>query len=82
MEVCAETSLYTITKQLKRQIEKDYAGLVARIFGQYRDLFPLDKFTIEDIDVIYMMDVTNQILTCISLTFSISGLSPLYEVVG
>ncbi|KAI4158586.1 MAG: hypothetical protein LQ342_007284 [Letrouitia transgressa] len=48
LEVCAGTSLYTITKQLKRQIEEDYAGLVARIFGQYQDLFPLDKFTIED----------------------------------
>ncbi|KAI4147190.1 MAG: hypothetical protein LQ341_001848 [Variospora aurantia] len=48
LDVCAGTSLYTVTKQLKRQIEEDYAGLVARIFGQYQDLFPLDKFTIED----------------------------------
>ncbi|KAL8640475.1 MAG: hypothetical protein Q9228_002616 [Teloschistes exilis] len=48
LEVCAGTSLYTITKQLQRQIEEDYVGLVARIFGQYQDLFPLDKFTIED----------------------------------
>ena len=31
LEVYAGTSLYTITKQLKRQIEEDYAGLVARI---------------------------------------------------
>ena len=82
LEVCAGTSLYTITKQLKRQIEEDYAGLVARIFGQYQDLFPLDKFTIEDVGVTCMMDVTNQMLTCISLTCSISGLSPLYGVVG
>ncbi|MCJ1435303.1 hypothetical protein MMC27_004675 [Xylographa pallens] len=48
LEVCAGTSLYTITKQLKRQIEEDYAGLVARIFEQYQNLFPLNKFTIED----------------------------------
>ncbi|KAL6717353.1 hypothetical protein ACLMJK_005268 [Lecanora helva] len=48
LEVCAGTSLYTIAKQLKRQIEEDHAGLVARIFGQYQDLFPLNKFTIDD----------------------------------
>ena len=82
LEVCAGTSLYTITKQLKRQIGEDYAGLVARIFGQHQDLFPLDKFTIEDVCVSCMMDVTNQMLSCISLTSSTSGLSPLYGVVG
>ena len=59
LEVYAGTSLYAITKQLKRQIEEDYAGLVARIFGQYQDLFPLDKFTIEDVGVIYIVDITN-----------------------
>ncbi|MCJ1414078.1 hypothetical protein MMC32_000403 [Xylographa parallela] len=48
LKVCAGTSLYIVTQQLKQQIEEDYAGLVARIFGQHRDLFPLDKFTIED----------------------------------
>ncbi len=53
LEVCAGTSLYTITKQLKRQIEEDYAGLVARIFGQYQDLFPLGEFTIEDVGLTY-----------------------------
>ena len=82
LEVCAGTSLYTITKQLKRQIEEDYARLVARIFGQHRDLFPLDKFTIEDVGVTCMMNVTNQMLTSIAFNFSISGLSPLYGVVG
>ena len=82
LEVCAGTSLYTITKQLKRQIEEDYAGLVARVFGRYQDLFPLDKFTIEDVGGTCMMDVTNQMLTCISLTCSINGLSALYGVVG
>ncbi|KAK4182395.1 putative histone-lysine N-methyltransferase [Podospora australis] len=48
LEVCAGTSLYTITKQLDRSIEDDYRALVVRVLGQYRDLFPLDKFTIED----------------------------------
>ena len=82
LEVCAGTSLYAITKQLKRQIKEDYAGLVARIFGQYQDLFPLDKFTIEDVGVIYTIDITNCMLICIPLAFSISGLSPLCGVVG
>ncbi|KAK4696569.1 hypothetical protein P7C71_g1360, partial [Lecanoromycetidae sp. Uapishka_2] len=48
LEVCAGTSLYTITEQLKGEIEEDYARLAARVFGQYPDLLPLDKFTIED----------------------------------
>lgn len=52
LEVCAGTSLYTITKQLDRSIEDDYRALVVRVLGQYRDLFPLDKFTIEDVGVI------------------------------
>ena len=82
LDVCAGTSLYTVTKQLKRQIEEDYAALVARILGRYQDLFPRDEFTIEDVGGTCMMDVTNQMLSCISLTFSISGLSPLYGVVG
>ena len=82
LEVCAGTSLYTITKQLKRQIEEDYVALVARIFGQDRDLFPLDKFTIEDVSVTCMTDFTNRILTCISPIYSTNGLSPLYGVVG
>ncbi|KAI9779781.1 MAG: hypothetical protein M1816_003345 [Peltula sp. TS41687] len=48
LEVCAGTSLYTITKRQGRCIEDDYRALVVRVLGQYRDLFPLDKFTIED----------------------------------
>ena len=82
LEVCAGSSLYAITKQLQRQIEEDFAGLVARVFGQNQDLFPPDKFTIEDVGFTCMMDVTNQMLTCGSLTFSTSGLCPLYGVVG
>ncbi|KAK2594904.1 hypothetical protein QQS21_007403 [Conoideocrella luteorostrata] len=48
LEVCAGTSLYTITKQLEQRIEDDHQGLVTQVLGQYPDLFPLDKFTIED----------------------------------
>ncbi|KAF3928576.1 hypothetical protein AA313_de0201383 [Arthrobotrys entomopaga] len=48
LEVCAGSSLYTITKQLKQQIQDDYRILVERLFGRYLDIFPLGKFTIED----------------------------------
>jgi hypothetical protein len=33
LEVCAGTSLYIITKQLERQIEDNYRGLVVRVLG-------------------------------------------------
>ena len=82
LEVCAGTSLYTITNELKRQIEEDYVGLVVRTFGQYQDLFPFDKFTIEDVGVIRTTDITKQMLTHVSLALSTNGLSPLYGVVG
>ena len=49
LEVCAGSSLYAITKHLDSQIQDDYKGLVLRLLGQYPDLFPLDKFTIEDV---------------------------------
>jgi len=49
LEICAGSSLYTITKQLKQQIQDDYRTLVEQVLGQYRDLFPLNKFTIEDV---------------------------------
>lgn len=75
LEVCAGSSLYTITKQLHRQIEDDYADLVARVFGRYQDLFPLDKFNIEDVGITCMVIVPNQMLTCFPLTSSTSGLS-------
>ncbi|PVH92648.1 RuBisCo LSMT C-terminal, substrate-binding domain-containing protein [Periconia macrospinosa] len=48
LEVCAGTSLYTTTKQLNRQIEDDYKDLVVRLFGRHQELFPRDKFTIEN----------------------------------
>ncbi|KAK1249561.1 hypothetical protein MKX07_003077 [Trichoderma sp. CBMAI-0711] len=48
LEVCAGTSLYTITKQLQQRIEDDYRQLAVRVFAQHPDLFPLDKFTIKD----------------------------------
>ncbi|KAI1131901.1 hypothetical protein F5Y10DRAFT_284921 [Nemania abortiva] len=53
LKVCAGTSLYTITKQLEQGIKDDYKALVTQLFVQYPDLFPLDKFTIEDVGAIY-----------------------------
>ena len=49
LEVCAGTSLYTITKQLDRSIREDYKALVVRVLVKYRQLFPLDKFTLQDV---------------------------------
>lgn len=51
LEVCVGTSLHTITKQLQRQIEDDYRGLVVRLFEQHQELFPRDKFAMEDVGV-------------------------------
>lgn len=53
LEVCTGTSLYTITKQLEQSIQDDYRALVVRLLlGQYRDLFPLDKFSLQDVGLI------------------------------
>lgn len=52
LEVCAGTSLYTVTKQLKQIIEDGYRGLVMRLLGLHPDLFPLGKFTIADVGII------------------------------
>lgn len=54
LEVCAGSSLYAITKRLEQSIEEDHRALVVRLLGQYPDLFPLDKFTIEDVGTIRM----------------------------
>ncbi|UKZ61624.1 uncharacterized protein TrAtP1_002884 [Trichoderma atroviride] len=48
LEVCAGTSLYTITKQLEERIEDDYRVLVMRVFTQHPDLLPLAKISIQD----------------------------------
>lgn len=52
LEVCAGTSLYALTKRLEQGIEDDYRELVVRLLIQNRDLFPLDKFIIEDVGII------------------------------
>lgn len=57
LEVCAGTSLHTITKQLDRSIKDDYRALVVQVFAQDRDLFPLDKFTLADVGAMLVQDV-------------------------
>ncbi|KAL2165025.1 hypothetical protein VTH06DRAFT_321 [Thermothelomyces fergusii] len=48
LEICAGTSLYTITKHLKERIWDDYRALVVRVLELHPHLFPLEKFTLED----------------------------------
>ena len=56
LEFCAtySPSLYTITKELHRRIEDDFRALVGRLFGQNPSLFPLDKFTIDEVGKMYV----------------------------
>jgi hypothetical protein len=49
LEVCAGSSLYTVTKELDQRLQDDYQNLVVQVLGHSRDLFPLDKFTIDDV---------------------------------
>ncbi|KAK4214658.1 Rubisco LS methyltransferase [Rhypophila decipiens] len=48
LEVCAGSSLYTVTKQLQQLLVDDYRALVVRVLGPHPQLFPLDKFTLDD----------------------------------
>ena len=74
LEVCAGRSLYTITKQLKQVIEDDYRALDVRMFGRDRDLFPLDKFTIEDVGICTCGRYCKSTADLCSSAFSTSGL--------
>lgn len=49
MDICAGTSLHTLTAQLKERVEDDYRQLLIRVLTQHPDLFPLEKFTLEDV---------------------------------
>ena len=51
LEVCAGSSLYTVTKQLHQQIEDNHRALAMGLLARYPDMFPLEKFTIEDVRV-------------------------------
>jgi hypothetical protein len=75
LEVCAGTSLYTTTKQLDRQIQDDYRGLVARLFERHQELFPPDKFTIEDVGITTREQCCESATNTYFLSLSTSGLS-------
>lgn len=77
LEVCAGSSLYALTKRLGRCIEDDYRALVVRLLVQHQDLFPLDKFTIEDVGGHYtcVMDVAKSVTNTSFRPFSTSGRS-------
>lgn len=48
-EICAGTSLHTLTVQLKERVEDDYRQLLIRTLTQHPGLFPLEKFTLDDV---------------------------------
>jgi hypothetical protein len=49
LDICSGSSLHAITKHLIQQIELDYKKLVARLYDRHQDLFPRNKFTIDDV---------------------------------
>ncbi len=80
LQVCAGTSLYTRTTLLKQRVEDDYRQLLVRLLAQHPGLFPLDKFTVEDVCAdTSMMDFWNQALTC-SLLFPLVQMGPLHSL--
>ncbi|RUP49061.1 hypothetical protein BC936DRAFT_143374 [Jimgerdemannia flammicorona] len=48
LEVCAGSSLYGVTKQLKQQIKSEYMITLDRLFVKHPEVFPLHKFTLEE----------------------------------
>ena len=81
LEVCVGTSLYAATKQLDRQIKDDYKGLVARLWGRHQELFPPDKFTIEDVGITTRERCCESVTNTFFLSFSTSGRSAPYGAV-
>ena len=54
LEVCAGSSLYTLTTQLRGRVGDDYKQLLTRVFMRHRDLFPLQKFGIQDVSTVHL----------------------------
>ena len=68
MEICAGTSLHTLTAQLKDRVEDDYRQLLIRLLTQHPELFPLEKFTLDDVSArisIHGMSKSTNILHCV-----------------
>jgi histone-lysine N-methyltransferase SETD3 len=49
LRVCAGSSLYTLTTHLRGRVGDDYKKLLTSVFMRHRDLFPLDKFSFQDV---------------------------------
>ena len=54
LEVCAGSSLYTITIELKKQIRTDYLVLKGKLCTKHPDIFPLNRFTLKRWVCIYL----------------------------
>ena len=52
LEVCAGSSLHTLTVQLKQRIQDDYNDLNLRLFEQHPTLFPLHNFTLVEVGIL------------------------------
>ncbi|OAA71767.1 Rubisco LS methyltransferase, substrate-binding domain protein [Akanthomyces lecanii RCEF 1005] len=48
LDVCAGSSLHSLTTQLRGHVGDDYKQLLMRVLMRHRSLFPLDKFGIQD----------------------------------
>lgn len=51
LEVCAGSSLYTLTRHLRGRVGDDYKKLLTGVFMRHRGLFPLDKFSFQDVSL-------------------------------
>lgn len=51
LEICAGSSLYGITKQLKQQVKEDFTQILGRLFIKHPELFPLNEFTLEEVSI-------------------------------
>ncbi|CAG8548628.1 12137_t:CDS:2 [Racocetra persica] len=49
LEICAGSSLYHLTQKLKLQIRDDYLKLLNNLITKHPDLFPLERFTQDDL---------------------------------
>lgn len=57
LEICAGSSLHTLTTQLRGRVGDDYKQLLLRVLTRHRQLFPLDKFAIQDVSLIQPVSV-------------------------
>ena len=49
LEVCCGSTLYDFTCESKKRVEEDYKNLCNTLFYQHMNIFPLDKFSLEEV---------------------------------